>query len=384
MSVVQFPDGSEFDDDGSTAGTMLRGGHRQNLIPMLSKTVGVAAQVVADKLASAGSAGAAAGSAENAAGYAQTALEKAAQTVMDRIATGADRVATGQDRTAVADMLDSIADGPVTSVNGLGGVVTLKTVAGQGLTGTGDIPLPSPSIVRSARTANAQLVAADTTKLIDITSGTFTQTFAAASALGSGWYVHLRNSGTGVITLDANGAETVDGVTTLVLHPGHTRLIQCDGTALRTILIAGDEIFIAVDQKSAGTGGGTSVTGINTRVLNTVLANTINGASLASNVITLPAGTYTVSGSCPAYNSAQHKARLYISGFPTQYVDGTGDNNVQYPGTTRSVIVGQFVLSATSTVRIDHYTSSSVSLGQPAGGSATPEVYSEITIRKIA
>jgi hypothetical protein len=58
------------------------------------------------------------------------------------------------------------------------------------------------SISRSARTSNTILAAADTTKLIDITSGSFTQTFTAAATLGDGWYAYLRNSGTGTVELD--------------------------------------------------------------------------------------------------------------------------------------------------------------------------------------
>jgi hypothetical protein len=38
---------------------------------------------------------------------------------------------------------------------------------------------------------HACLGAADRGYLVDITSGTFTQTFGAASALGSGWWLEL-------------------------------------------------------------------------------------------------------------------------------------------------------------------------------------------------
>ena len=58
-------------------------------------------------------------------------------------------------------------------------------------------------IVRVARTSNTQLTSSNKGNLIDVTSGTFTQTFSEASALGNGWFCYLRNSGSGDITLQS-------------------------------------------------------------------------------------------------------------------------------------------------------------------------------------
>jgi hypothetical protein len=93
-------------------------------------------------------------------------------------------------------------------------------------------------ILRVARTSNTQIGASNRSNLIDITSGTFTQTFVAAATLTSGWFCYIRNSGTGDITLDPNGSETIDGLTTYIMYPGEVRLVQCDGTALRTIVLS--------------------------------------------------------------------------------------------------------------------------------------------------
>jgi hypothetical protein len=92
----------------------------------------------------------------------------------------------------------------------------------------------SPTIVRSARTSNTILGTADVSTLINITSGTFSQTLTAATTLGSGWFCYIQNSGTGFVTLDPNGSETITryGVayTTWILWPQETCLLVCDGT----------------------------------------------------------------------------------------------------------------------------------------------------------
>lgn len=57
-------------------------------------------------------------------------------------------------------------------------------------------------LVCSPRTSNIMAVAADTGTLLDC-SGTFTQTFDTGANLGNGWFAFVKNSGTGVITLQA-------------------------------------------------------------------------------------------------------------------------------------------------------------------------------------
>lgn len=93
------------------------------------------------------------------------------------------------------------------------------------------------SINRSARTSNTVLGTADRGTLVDITSGTFTQTFSAAATLTAGWHCIIRNSGTGDITLDPSGAELIDGLSSFIMYPGETRLVQCDGAALWSVVL---------------------------------------------------------------------------------------------------------------------------------------------------
>lgn len=95
------------------------------------------------------------------------------------------------------------------------------------------------SVVRSVRTSNTILAAVDKATLVDITSGTFSQTFTAAATLGSGWWCYIRNSGTGDVTLDPNGAELIDGLASFIMYPGEARLVQSNGTNLFSVVLSG-------------------------------------------------------------------------------------------------------------------------------------------------
>lgn len=88
--------------------------------------------------------------------------------------------------------------------------------------------------------------------------------------------------------------------------------VAADAAAGRTALSAmPTACMIVQDQKASGTAGGGSSAGTNTRVLNTTSVNTITGASLASNQITLPAGTFDIDAFAPCYLGDYHKLSLY-------------------------------------------------------------------------
>lgn len=121
------------------------------------------------------------------------------------------------------------------------------------LRGDGTYAAPGgASVIRSARTSNTILAVADNSTLIDITSGTFSQTLTAAATLGNGWYCYIRNAsastGASRITLDPNGAETIDGAATRVMYPGECLLVQCDGTNFNSVVLTPFEVEITATE----------------------------------------------------------------------------------------------------------------------------------------
>lgn len=134
-------------------------------------------------------------------------------------------------------------------------------------------------IARVPRTANTVIDGTNISNLIDFTANTFTQTFAAVASLPANFYCYLQNSGTGDITLDPNGAETIDGLASYVMYPGEVRLFYKNetGLLLKTIKLRNfyrstisnftyihppgyDEI--ESDQVAGGGGGGSGCRGV--------------------------------------------------------------------------------------------------------------------------
>ncbi len=84
----------------------------------------------------------------------------------------------------------------------------------------------------AAKTANYTATSSDYLLLVDATAGAVTITLpAASSSSGMVLIVKKTDSGANAVTVDANGAETIDGVTTVGLTTQYDSVkIQCDGT----------------------------------------------------------------------------------------------------------------------------------------------------------
>lgn len=85
-----------------------------------------------------------------------------------------------------------------------------------------------------SKSANYTAVAADNAFLIACTE-TFTLSLTAAATLGGAWFCHIRNEGSGIITIDPDGSETIDLQSSLLVYPGEAFCIQCDASNFRTV-----------------------------------------------------------------------------------------------------------------------------------------------------
>lgn len=142
------------------------------------------------------------------------------------------------------------------------------------------------------------------------------------------------------------------------------------------------------EEQADGTSAGTFTSGAwRTRVLNTVVTNDIVGASLASNVITLPAGTFEVDALAPAFRVGGHQARLYdVTNSAELLLGMTGAYSQPSSTGGFAPVRGEFTLSATTDIRLEHACATTVAsngLGLAFGGGGL-EVFSEVLIWKVA
>jgi hypothetical protein len=260
-------------------------------------------------------------------------------------------------------------------------------------------PVPtSTDLVKDGATAIEALGDSIDASLLDLKGGTTGQVLAKASGtdMDFSWVAQDDSNAIQNSIVDAKGdlisATANDTPARLAVGANNTVLTadSSTSTGLKWAAPAGGVTVAAFsDQKAANTAGGTFTAGAwRTRDINTTVGtNGITGASIASNQITLAAGTYLISGSAPAYDVNQHMTRFYnitdaavaING-GSSYVDAT-DTTV-----THSPFSGVVVIAGTKVFEVQHYcgtTATTFGFGIQANNGSV-ETYTQITIMKVA
>lgn len=143
----------------------------------------------------------------------------------------------------------------------------------------------------------------------------------------------------------------------LLMHDG-TRWCEMQ---TRTSIVTTPYIRVE-DQKTKGTNGGSSsATTWHTRTLNTEVQDTGNYASVASNQVTLAAGTYDIVASAPAQSANQHRLVLWNDTDNTLVLTGTSESNNSTDGvTTRAFVRGRVTIASSKAFSLRHYTTSAL------------------------
>lgn len=108
------------------------------------------------------------------------------------------------------------------------------TLAGYGLLATGST-LSQQALTVSSAVTTTVLTSQRAETLIFTNSGVVTCNMPLASSAGNGFFINISNQGTGTVTIDPSGAETIDGEATKDLAPGESLTAVCSGTTWASI-----------------------------------------------------------------------------------------------------------------------------------------------------
>jgi hypothetical protein len=227
----------------------------------------------------------------------------------------------------------------------------------------------------------------------------FTRYFGSGSVTDGKYYKYIQflvpADGTIRVSIRNGEVATAANIYTPILNVGAAERI---GTLKPSMWIASNgfvnsaatsraSLMIVADEKANTTAGGTFTAGAwETRELNTVRYNNITGASLATNQITLPIGTFRVSATAPALKVNQHLVKLYnITDSSDDIIGAMASSDAGDNTQNNSSLSGIITLATPTVFELQHRgtaTFATEGFGR-AASFGVDEVYSVITIEQI-
>ena len=143
------------------------------------------------------------------------------------------------------------------SFNTTGSTGTAAGLAGNGLEASGN--MLNTVFYEGTIASSTTLTASYQSQFLVWTggAGSITLPSSAASSVGNGWYVAVRNGGTGTLTLTPSGTDTIDGNSNKQLNPTESLVIVSNGTNGWYTFAYGRNNNFIYTQLSIGVTGGT-------------------------------------------------------------------------------------------------------------------------------
>lgn len=258
----------------------------------------------------------------------------------------------------------------------------------------------SQSMSVASYSTNATLNAGVRSYLADWTGGAGTFTFSSPATLGNNWFVNVKNSGTGTLTLNGNGA-TIDGSGTLQVDIQQGFTVATDGVSFYTVgrLIPTTSSVTQLSKSVAGSSDVTltgaeaaysiiNFTGALTGNINVIVPASVNEWLMYNN--TSGAYTLTVKTSAGTGVAITQGTRrlLYCDGTNVQFSDSVGTGTVTSVATGTGLSGGPITASGTISLANTAVTAGSYTLmnatvdaqGRLTASSTTTDLSTSVTI----
>jgi len=226
------------------------------------------------------------------------------------------------------------------------------TLAGYGLLAIGQTLNQSQPVTTFSSSYTA--LATDRSNTYVWTGGAGTLTMTLASTLGDNWFMFVRNNGTGALTVDCSGGNTINGSTSIVLQPADSCIIVCSGSTFYTVGLGRNTQFAFTQLSKAVTSGSYTLT-----------------ASESSNVIQKYTGTLTgnVTIVVPATVQVYYILNETTGAYTVTITTGSGSTAILTAGSQATLVCDSVnlynantILAGTSTISLNNGSASNPSL----------------------
>ena len=233
------------------------------------------------------------------------------------------------------------------------------TLAGYGLLAIGQTLNQSQPVTTFS--SNYTALATDRSSTYVWTGGAGTLTLTLASTLGDNWFMFVRNSGTGALTVTGTSGDLINGSTSIALQPTDSCIIVCSGTQFYTVGLGRNTQFAFTQLSKAVTSGSYTLT-----------------ASEASNVIQKYTGALAgnVTIVVPSTVQVYYIVNATTGAFTVTISTGSGATAVLTAGTQATLVCDSVNLFNANTILAG---SSTVSLNNGAVGAPSLNFSSETT-----
>ena len=233
------------------------------------------------------------------------------------------------------------------------------TLAGYGLLAIGQTLNQSQPVTTFS--SNYTALTTDRSSTYVWTGGAGTLTLTLASTLADNWFMFLRNSGTGALTVAGSGGNTINGSTSIILQPTDSCIIVCSGTTFYTVGLGKSTQFAFTQLSKAVLTGTYTLT-----------------ASEASNVIQNYSGALTgnVTIVVPATVQVYYIVNATTGAYTVTISTGAGATAVLTTGTQATLVCDSVNLYNANTILAG---SSTISLQNGSVGSPSLNFASETT-----